>query len=120
MDGAPDEQVFCDAAWTKEAVENLVKNALDHTEAGGTIRIGWSHSPALFRLTVEDDGCGIAPEDIHHIFKRFYRSQSSRDRQGAGLGLSLAKAIVEGQGGMLSVESAPGKGSIFRASFPTA
>ena len=120
MDGAPDEQVFCDAAWTKEAVENLVKNALDHTEAGGTIRIGWSHSPALFRLTVEDDGCGIAPEDIHHIFKRFYRSQSSRDRQGAGLGLSLAKAIVEGQGGMLSVENAPGKGSIFRASFPTA
>lgn len=120
MEGASEEQIFCDAEWTKEAVENLVKNALDHTEAGGIIRVGWSRSPALFRLTVEDDGCGIAPEDIHHIFKRFYRSKSSNDRQGAGLGLSLAKSIVEGQGGTLSVESSPGDGSIFRVSFPIA
>ncbi|MDE7021035.1 MAG: sensor histidine kinase, partial [Lachnospiraceae bacterium] len=76
--------------------------------------------PALFRLTVVDEGCCVGAEDIDHIFKRFYRSQSSSDRQGAGLGLSIAKAIVEGQGGMLSVESAPGKGSVFRVSFPTA
>lgn len=120
MEGAPEEQIFCDAGWTKEAVENLVKNALDHTEEGGTIRIGWSRSPVLVRLTVEDDGCGIAPEDIHHIFKRFYRSRNSNDRQGAGLGLTLAKSIAEGQGGTLSVESSPGKGSVFRMSFPSA
>ena len=64
-----------------------------------------------------DDGCGIAKEDIHHIFKQFYRSSTSSDRQGAGLGLSLAKSIVEGQGGNLSVESSPGEGSIFRMNF---
>ncbi|MDE5931877.1 MAG: HAMP domain-containing histidine kinase, partial [Lachnospiraceae bacterium] len=117
-EGKQEEIIFCDEDWTREALENLVKNALDHTEVGGTVRVSWSRSPALFRLTVEDDGCGIAPEDIHHIFKKFYRSKNSSDRQGAGIGLSLAKSIVEGQGGMLSVESRPGEGSVFRISFP--
>ncbi len=117
-EGVPEESIFCDPEWTKEAVENLVKNALDHMEAGGTVRIAWKRSPVILRLTVSDDGCGIAPEDIHHIFKRFYRSSSSSDRQGAGLGLSLAKSIVEGQGGTLSVESSPGEGSTFSMSFP--
>ncbi len=118
MEGGSEEIIFCDEDWTREALENLIKNALDHTEAGGTVRVAWSRSPVLFRLSVEDDGCGIAPEDIHHIFKKFYRSQNSGDRQGAGLGLSLAKSIVEEQGGMLSVESSPGEGSVFRISFP--
>ena len=118
MEGGSEEIIFCDEDWTREALENLIKNALDHTEAGGTVLVAWSRSPVLFRLSVEDDGCGIAPEDIHHIFKKFYRSQNSGDRQGAGLGLSLAKSIVEEQGGMLSVESSPGEGSVFRISFP--
>lgn len=117
MEGQPGESIFCDEGWTKEAVANLVKNALDHTQAGGTVRVTWKRSPALLRLTVADDGCGIAPEDIHHIFKRFYRSKNSSDRQGAGLGLSLAKSIIEGQGGTLSVESSPGKGSAFGIAF---
>ena len=117
-EGMPEESIFCDLEWTKEAVENLVKNALDHTERGCVIRISWQRSPAILRLTIADNGCGIAPEDIHHIFKRFYRSKCSSDRQGAGLGLSLAKSIVEGQGGILSVESSPGEGSTFRMSFP--
>lgn len=118
-EGRKEEELFCDSEWTKEAVGNLVKNALDHTRAGGVIRISWKCSPAVICLTVEDNGCGIAPEDIHHIFRRFYRSSSSGDRQGAGLGLSLAKAIAEGQGGNLSVESMPGEGSVFRFAFLT-
>ncbi len=113
-EGGPEERLLCDQEWTKEAVGNLVKNALDHTEAGGIIRVSWKRFPAVFLFTVEDNGCGIAPEDIHHIFKQFYRSRTSNDRQGAGLGLSLARSIVEGQGGNLSVESRPGEGSIFR------
>lgn len=120
MEGQPEEQLFCDQAWTAEALGNLVKNALDHTEAGGTVRIAWKQTPMILRLTVEDDGCGIAPEDIHHIFKQFYRSRNSSSRQGAGLGLSLAKSIVEGQGGNLSVESSPGKGAVFWMSFLSA
>ena len=109
----------CDPEWTKEAIGNLVKNALDHTKAGGIICISWEQTPGIFRLSVADNGCGIAEEDIHHIFKQFYRSSTSSDRQGAGLGLSLAKTILEGQGGNLSVESSPGEGSIFHMSFLT-
>lgn len=118
-EGKPDDQLLCDQEWTKEAVGNLVKNALDHTDAGGVIRISWERTPAVFRLTVKDNGSGISPEDIHHIFKQFYRSRDSGDRPGTGLGLSLAKSIVEGQDGNLSVESRLGEGSVFHITFLT-
>ncbi len=117
--GRPEEILFCDREWTKEAVGNLVKNALDYTGAGGVIRIGWERAQAILRLTVEDNGNGIREEDIHHIFKRFYRSGTPGNSQGAGLGLSLAKSIVEEQGGNLSVESRLGEGSAFRMTFLT-
>lgn len=117
LEGKPEEVIFCDPEWTGEALGNLIKNALDHTDTGGIVRVTWKRSPVFLRLTVADNGQGIAPEDIHHIFKRFYRSKNSSDRQGAGLGLSLAKAIIEGQGGTLSAESCPGKGSAFHISF---
>lgn len=119
IEGEPNESVFCDPTWTKEAIGNLVKNALDHTKTGGIIRVSWKRTPAVFRLRVEDNGTGIAQEDIHHIFKQFYRSRVSSDRQGTGLGLSLAKSIVEGQGGSLSVESRQGEGSTFWITFLT-
>ena len=113
VEGNQEETFFCDKEWTKEALGNLVKNALDHTKKGDVIRVSWKSSPVMLRLWVEDNGCGILPEDIHHIFKRFYRSKKSSDILGAGLGLSLAKGIVEGQGGILSVESVPGEGTVF-------
>ena len=116
-----DERVMvdCDLEWTAEAVGNLVKNALDHTGTGGIVSVSWEAAPAMVRLYVKDDGCGIADEDIHHIFKRFYRSGRCRDTEGIGLGLPLAKAIVEGQDGVLSVESHPGEGTVFTVSFVT-
>lgn len=117
--GHPEDAVVCDPEWTSEAVGNLIKNALDHTSSRGHIVIAWECSPAVARITVSDDGCGIAPEDIHHIFKRFYRSRHSLDRQGVGLGLPLAKAMIEGQGGVLTVRSAPGEGAAFTISFLT-
>lgn len=119
MEGQSQEVLFCDPEWTIEAVANLVKNGLDHTKEGGVVRVSWNRSPAVFRLCVEDNGCGIDGEDIHHIFKQFYRSSASCDRQGVGLGLSLAKTIMEGQGGNLSVESSPGEGSVFHMTFLT-
>lgn len=117
IEGEIEETLICDWEWTAEALGNLVKNALEHTEAGCVIRISWKQAPAVVRLMVEDNGCGIREEDIHHIFKQFYRSGNSKHRQGAGLGLSLAKAIVEGQGGNLSVQSSPGEGSLFCMTF---
>ena len=117
IQGDERETLLCDMEWTAEAVGNLIKNALDHVRPGGTVWVSWKRSPAMTRIFVRDDGCGISQEDIHHIFKRFYRSPSSHDPQGAGLGLPLARAIVEGQGGTLSVQSAPGRGSIFTIAF---
>ena len=73
----------------------------------------------MLRLFVSDDGNGIAPEDIHHIFKRFYRSKHSLDTQGIGLGQPLVKSIIEGQGGIVSVQSILHEGTTFSLSFLT-
>ena len=106
-----------DDVWLLEAVSNIVKNALDHTHTGGRIEVSCVKTPALTEIVIRDDGSGIHPEDIHHIFKRFYRSRFSKDRQGAGIGLTLAKTIVEKHGASLSVRSELGKGTVFRISF---
>ena len=119
LQGDLQETVFCDAQWTQEAIANLVKNALDHTREGSTIRISWKRSPAMLRLMVEDDGCGISPEDLPHIFKRFYTGRGPAKSPGIGLGLPLARAILEGQGGLLTVSSAAGQGTCFTLSFLT-
>lgn len=119
MEGDASQMIFCDKEWTREAVANLIKNALDHTDVGGTVTVSWECSPAMFRLSVADDGCGISEEDMSHVFKRFYRSKRDGGRQGLGLGLPLAKSIVEGQGGILSVSSTPGEGAVFILMLPT-
>lgn len=119
VDGDARQQLVCDRDWTCEAIGNIVKNALDHTDPGGTVRIHWEHTPAMLRIFITDNGSGIAPEDIHHIFKRFYRSKRSLDTQGIGLGLPLAKSIIEGQGGIIAVQSDPGTGTTFTLSFLT-
>ena len=119
VDGDAGQQLVCDRDWTCEAIGNIVKNALDHTDPGGTVRIHWEHTPAMLRIFITDNGSGIAPEDIHHIFKRFYRSKRSLDTQGIGLGLPLAKSIIEGQGGIIAVRSDPGIGTTFTLSFLT-
>lgn len=117
--GTPNLTIICDMDWTSEAIGNLVKNALDHTEAGGTIRITWKSTPTMLRILVSDNGSGIAPEDIHHIFKRFYRSKFFLNTPGIGLGLPLAKSIIEGQGGFISVQSVLHEGTTFSVSFLT-
>jgi len=119
IDGDLEQMLYCDIEWTGEAVGNIVKNALDHTDAGGKITISWERTPAMIRIFITDNGHGIAGEDIHHIFKRFYRSKNTSDSQGIGLGLPLAKAVVEGQGGILSVQSERLQGTTFTLSFLT-
>lgn len=109
---------LCDRSWIAEALDNLVKNALDHTESGDCIRIHWGQSPSAVSITVKDNGNGIHPEDLHHIFKRFYRSRYSQDTQGIGLGLSLVKAVTEAHGGTVGVDSRLGSGTTFALVFP--
>lgn len=117
LSGNDDISLLCDRNWIIEAISNLVKNALDHTEKGGVIHIQWRAFPSIVRITVKDNGSGIHPEDLHHIFKRFYRSRFSKDTQGIGLGLSLAKAIVEAHNGTIEVDSALGAETSFTMNF---
>lgn len=87
LSGEEHISLFCDHDWMIEAVENIVKNAFDHTEKGNFIRIEWKQSVSMVQIRVTDNGRGIHPEDMHYIFKRFYRSRFSKDKQGIGLGL---------------------------------
>ena len=105
--------ILCDRGWFVEALDNIVKNALDHTQKGDSIWISWKQFASIVQITIKDNGGGIHPEDLPHIFKRFYRSKFSKDTQGIGLGLSLAKAIVEAHGGTIEVDSALNVGTTF-------
>ncbi|MDO5344543.1 MAG: HAMP domain-containing sensor histidine kinase [Lachnospiraceae bacterium] len=114
-----DEQIslVCDRDWMIEALENIVKNAFDHTGSGDSIRISWKPSASMVQITIKDNGSGIHPEDMHYIFKRFYRSRFSKDKQGIGLGLPLAKMIVEAHNGTVEVDSELGAGTTFILNF---
>ncbi len=115
--GSSSLSFLCDRNWMVEALGNLVKNALDHTDSGDFVRIAWGQSASVVQITVQDNGSGICPEDLHHIFKRFYRSRYSKDTQGVGLGLPLAKSVVEAHNGTIEVDSWLGKGTMFALHF---
>ena len=117
LSGKEDVVLSCDALWVSEAIGNIVKNALEHTENGGHIEVKWSQSPLMTQIEISDDGKGIHPEDLYNIFKRFYRSRFSSDIHGIGLGLPLAKSIVEAHGGTISVTSTLGAGTTFTLNF---
>ena len=117
LSGKEDIVLSCDALWVSEAIGNIVKNALEHTENGGHIGVKWSQSPLMTQIEISDDGKGIHPEDLYNIFKRFYRSRFSSDVHGIGLGLPLAKSIVEAHGGTISVTSSLGAGTTFTLNF---
>ncbi len=119
LTGDENVRICCDLQWTGEALGNLVKNALDHTESGGRITLSWEKLPESVRISVADNGSGIQEKDIYHIFKRFYRSCEGNPKDsGIGLGLPLAKSIAEGQGGTLSVRSRVSEGSVFTMTLP--
>lgn len=117
LSGADDITMVCDRDWMIEAMDNLVKNALDHTKAGDTVHVEWQTGSSALQIRVRDNGCGIHPEDLYHIFKRFYRSRFSKDQQGIGLGLPLAKAIIEAHSGTIEVDSELNVGTTFTINF---
>ena len=117
LSGDENIDLFGDALWLSEALGNIVKNALEHTGEGGHISVQWTRTPLMTQIIIADDGKGIHPEDLYHIFRRFYRSRFSSDTRGIGLGLPLAKAIVEAHGGDISVSSTLQVGTTFTLSF---
>ncbi len=115
--GDEDVRLLCDRSWIMEAIDNLVKNALDHTKEEDTVSVTWQQFSSVVQIRVMDNGSGIHPEDLYHIFKRFYRSRFSKDTQGLGLGLPLAKSIIEAHGGTIEVDSTLGQGTSFTINF---
>ena len=101
-----------------QAALNLAGNAVRYGREGGYVRISAGKREGKVYLSVEDDGKGIAPEDITHIFERFYQADKSRNGKGAGLGLALAECIVRLHGGQMQVESKLDIGSRFTMILP--
>jgi signal transduction histidine kinase len=97
-------------------LSNLLGNALKFTEAGGAIVVSAREGEGEARFAVTDSGCGVAPEQIPHIFDRYWQAKSARD--GIGLGLSIAKGIVEAHSGRIWVESKIGQGTTFFFTLP--
>lgn len=112
-----DLTLYCDPMWIKEAISNLIKNALDHTQSGDTISISSYSFGSILQIIIKDNGFGIHEEDINHIFKRFYRSTFSKDTQGVGLGLPLTKSIIQSHEGNIQVHSTLNKGTTFVINF---
>ncbi|HEX9438155.1 MAG TPA: ATP-binding protein [Roseiflexaceae bacterium] len=106
----------------KQALLNMVVNALQHTPSGGSVRVALDHVDGRARLSVSDTGEGIAVEDLQRVFDRFYRADKARSRGtgGAGLGLAIVKWIAEAHGGSVEAASAPGHGSTFVLALPLA
>lgn len=107
--------VIGDAQRLTQVLLNLLTNALQHTPPGGQVTVGVQRIGGEIHVTVQDTGEGISPDDLPHVFERFYRADRarSRDTGGSGLGLSIAKSLVEAQGGTITVESQVGQGSVF-------
>jgi len=110
-------QVDGDADQLKQALVVLVDNALKYTPREGSVSLALSADANCAIVKVSDSGIGIAPEDLPHIFERFYRANRVRirDREGSGLGLAIAQSVIQEHGGSIEVESTLGKGSTFTA-----
>lgn len=105
-----------DANWTSEAIGNIVKNCMEHTPAGGTLNIKAGENTLYQEIIIEDTGCGIALEDLPHIFERFYKGKNSSDKS-FGVGLALARGIVNAQNGTIKAENKKEGGAKFTIRF---
>jgi signal transduction histidine kinase len=123
-EGVPDDlpPVYADAERVHQVLFNLLDNAVRFTPSGGRVTVRASRINGVVDVTVADTGPGIAPEHLPRLFERFYRVDSarSRDEGGTGIGLAIARSVVEAHGGRIWAESEPGKGSTFTFQLPVA
>jgi signal transduction histidine kinase len=123
VEGVP-KRVPLDAHRMQRVIYNLIQNAIRHTPSDGTVTLTVQGKPAIVELTIADTGEGIPPADLPHIFDRFYRGERARTRDsqsaasGAGLGLAIARGIVEAHGGTITALSEHGQGAVFHMVLP--
>ena len=121
LDLPPGEcHVQADARWLEGAFNNFLSNAIKYSPDGGLVQVSISPGDRQVSVNVADQGVGIEPDHLPHIFKAFYRVRTRETQriEGSGLGLSIAKTIIEKHGGEVYVQSTPGKGSVFGFSLP--
>lgn len=111
------EQIIqADMEWTMEAVMNLLKNCMEHTPQGGKVSCSYEQNPIYTQITITDTGSGFEKEDIPHLFERFYRGKNAK-KDGIGIGLALAKAIIEEQNGVIKAKNQLDGGACFEIRF---
>ena len=115
-EGEANVSFWGDRAWTLEAVGNIIKNCMEYTPEGGSILVAWEENPLYVQLAVKDSGPGIAPEDLPHLFERFYRGKNAGEGS-FGIGLSLAQMIISRENGVIRAENVPEGGSRFTVRF---
>lgn len=113
-----DIKAFFDYKWTAEALDNILDNALKYTSSGGSVEVSAREYEMFARIDIADNGIGISEDEMARIFLRFYRSPAVSEEKGVGIGLYLAREIIEKQGGYIKVVSEPGKGSVFSVFLP--
>lgn len=116
LDQTEDFSYKGDQHWTAEAIGNIIKNCIEHMEKGGHLTLRTARTHIYDSLYITDDGCGVAPKDLPHIFERFYQG-SSPSGESVGIGLALSKAILEKEKASILAESIEGEGTTFEIRF---
>lgn len=116
-----DDEVSADAKRAMQVLANLLSNALKFTSEGGEVEVRARAAGDLVEFEVRDTGCGVPPDELPHLFERFYQASTTKARHaGLGLGLDISRGIVELHGGKMRAESEPGRGSRFFFTLPKA
>ena len=108
--------LICDKKWITEALTNIIKNCIEHTDRNGSVTLSSKDSRFDTKIIISDTGCGISEKELPHIFERFYKTKNSSD-DSIGIGLSLSKAIIEKHNGYIIADSEVGKGTTFTIKF---
>ncbi|MBR6404455.1 MAG: HAMP domain-containing histidine kinase [Eubacterium sp.] len=107
-----DQLIRCDKNWTVEALQNIIKNCIEHMDDGGELSVTTEDTNVYSLIRISDTGCGISKDDIPHIFERFYKGKNA-GKDSVGIGLALSKTIIEGEQGEICVDSTEGVGTTF-------
>ena len=112
VNGNKTAKIYCDLKWQVEAITNILKNCVEHSNNNGKIIIDYEENQVYSKITIKDYGVGIYQEDLPHIFERFYKGKNSSS-ESVGIGLALSKTIIESNNGYIGVESEVGIGTKF-------
>ena len=116
LEGKEDAKTTCDLKWQVEALTNILKNCAEHSNNNTKINVLYSENNMYSEIVIKDEGSGIDQKDLKHIFERFYKGKNS-DKDSIGIGLSLAKTIIEKDNGFITVDSELGKGTTFNIKY---